>query len=422
MACVGSIGLATLGANAPIVKLAIVPEDGESPLLLVRLPPPEAADAVRRAWDEGLAVGVVDPDQPRRRLDAVVASLRPNAVVDHSGTSKLDGGRRLPAGIAAVVSTSGTTGGPRSVLLSRAAVQASARAVTDGLGIEPGADRWLACLPLHAVAGLAIVARSYFCGTPLTVHPGFSVDAVAESAGTCTIVSLVPTQLVRLLEARAPVSRFRRILLGGGPVEPDLLERCVEAGGSPTTTYGLTETCGGCAHDGHPLPGVDLRVADDGEILVGGGVLMNGYLDDEVATRAAFTSDGRLRTGDLGRVEVDGRIVVTDRKKDIVISGGVNVSPSVVERVLLGHPQVAEVCVVGLPDDEWGERVVAFVVPPGPGAPLRIDELRAFAAPYLARAELPREVRELAELPRSPGGKVLRRQLRSQVVADRSTS
>ncbi len=121
-------------------------------------------------------MGVVDPDQPRRRLDAVVASLRPNAVVDHSGTSKLDGGRRLPAGIAAVVSTSGTTGGPRSVLLSRAAVEASARAVTDGLGIQPGADRWLACLPLHAVAGLAIVARSYFCGTPLTVHPGFSVD------------------------------------------------------------------------------------------------------------------------------------------------------------------------------------------------------------------------------------------------------
>lgn len=397
-------------------------EDGESPLLLVRLPPPEAADAVRRAWDAGLAVAVVDPELPRLRLDAVVASLRPNAVIDHSGTSKLDGGRQLPAGIAAVVGTSGTTGAPRSVVLSRAAVAASARAVTDGLGIEPGADRWLACLPLHAVAGLAIVARSYFCGTPLTVHPGFSVDAVAEDAGTCTIVSLVPTMLVRLLEARAPLSRFRRILLGGAPVEPDLLERCAEAGGSPTTTYGLTETGGGCAHDGRPLPGVGLDVADDGEIRVGGEVVMNGYLDDEVATRAAFTSDCRLRTGDLGRVEGDGRIVVTDRKKDVVITGGVNVSPSAVERVLLGHPRVADVCVVGLPDDEWGELVVAFVVPRGPGAPVHVEDLRAFAAPHLLRAELPRQVREVAELPRSPGGKVLRRQLRAHVVGDRSTN
>ncbi len=397
-------------------------EDGESPLLLVRLPPPEAADAVRRAWDAGCAVAVVDPELPRLRLDAVVNSLRPNTVIDHSGTSRLDGGRQLPAGIAAVVGTSGTTGAPRSVVLSRAAVEASARAVTDGLGIEPGADRWLACLPLHAVAGLAIVARSYFCGTPLTVHPGFSVDAVAESAGTCTIVSLVPTLVARLLEARAPLSRFRRILLGGAPVQPDLLERCTEAGGSPTTTYGLTETGGGCAHDGRPLPSVDLDVADDGEILVGGEVLMSGYLDDELATRAAFTSDGRLRTGDLGRVEGDGRIVVIDRKKDVVITGGVNVSPSVVERVLLGHPRVAEVCVVGLPDDEWGERVAAFIVPQGPGAPLPVDELRAFAASHLTRAELPREVREVAELPRSPGGKVLRRQLRAQVAADRSTS
>ena len=114
--------------------------------------------------------------------------------------------------------------------------------------------------------------------------------------------------------------------------------------------------------------------------------------------------------------------MVIDRKKDVVITGGVNVSPSVVERVLLGHPRVAEVCVVGLPDDEWGERVAAFIVPQGPGAPLPVDELRAFAASYLTRAELPREVREVAELPRSPGGKVLRRQLRAQVAADRSTS
>ena len=230
-------------------------EDGESPLLLVRLPPPEAADAVRRAWDVGLAVAVVDPELPRLRLEAVIASLRPNAVIDHSGTSKLDGGRQLPAGIAAVVGTSGTTGAPRSVVLSQAAVAASARAVTDGLGIEPSADRWLACLPLYGVAGLAIVARSYFCGTPLTVHPGFSADAVAEGAATCTIVSLVPTMLVRLLEARAHCRGSGGSSSEARRSQPDLLERCAEAGGSPTTTYGLTETGGGCTHDGRPLAG-----------------------------------------------------------------------------------------------------------------------------------------------------------------------
>ncbi len=398
----------------------MVSKDGESTLALVLLPPPQAADAVRRAWDEGWAVAVVDPLLPPSRLDDAVASLRPNLVVDRTGVSSLAGGRRLAVGAGAVVGTSGTTGRSRHVVLSRAAVEASARAVTDALGIQSKEDRWLACLPLHSIAGLAIVARSYFCGTPVTVHEAFDVGAVVESAGDCTVVSLVPTMLVRLLESRAPLARFRRILVGGGPVVADLLERCAAAGGQATTTYGLTETCGGCTHDGRPLGVVDIRIGDDAEILIGGEVLMSGYLDDEDGTGAAFTADGLLRTGDLGRLDDEGRLEVTDRKKDIVITGGVNVSPFAVEQVLLRHPDVADVCVVGLPDAEWGERVVAFVVPRTTGGSVPVEELRAFGARHLTRAELPREVRELTAIPRSPGGKVLRRQLRTRESSTRS--
>ena len=138
---------------------------------------------------------------------------------------------------------------------------------------------------------------------------------------------------------------------------------------------------------------------------------MRGYRLDQPATAAAFTPDGFLRTGDLGRVEPDGTLRVGDRRKDVIISGAVNVSPTAVEHVLLLHPAIRDVCVVGLPDPEWGERVVAYVVPVRKGLPPSLADLRAFAQSRLSSAELPREIRTVEEIPRSPGGKLLRRLL-----------
>lgn len=389
----------------------------ESSLLAIVLPPVAAGEAVRDAWAAGEAVAVVDPRDPQFRIEERLASLRPTEILDGHGRRAWrdrDGdGEPVPAGVAAVVATSGTTAEPRWVMLDEHALEASAFAVHAALGADPIDDSWLACVPLTGVAGLAILARGFHTGTEVVVHDRFDTAAVARAPQEgSTLVSLVPTTLSRLLDAGAPVDRFRHILLGGAPAPPGLLARARAAGAHVSTTYGLTETGGGCVHDGKPLIGVEVATdpATD-ELLVRGQVTMRGYRLDEPATAAAFTADGFLRTGDLGRVHPDGTVQVGDRRKDVIITGAVNVSPTAVEHVLLLHPAIRDVCVVGLPDPEWGERVVAYVVPVRKGLPPSLADLRAFAQSRLTSAELPREIRTVEEIPRSPGGKLLRRLL-----------
>jgi O-succinylbenzoic acid--CoA ligase len=209
--------------------------------------------------------------------------------------------------------------------------------------------------------------------------------------------------LRRLWEAGVDTGRFRRILLGGGPVR--------ERGPNIVATYGLTETWGGVVHDGYPLAGVELRLGDAGEILVRAPMVMRGYRLAPAETAGAFAAGGWLRTGDAGTIDAGGRLRVVDRLRDLIITGGVNVSPSEVEAVLAGHPGVADVCVAGAADPEWGERVVAHVVPKDPAAPPALEDLRAFAGERLSAAKLPRQVVIADEIPRTAGGKPLRRLL-----------
>jgi len=365
-------------------------------LVVVRLPAPEAADAIRRAWDIGRGVLVLDPRAPAAEVERIVARLDPDGEVAPD--------------VAAVVVTSGTTGEPKGVELTFGGLQASARAVSDALGVRAtSGDRWLCCLPLHHVGGLAVLARSWTVGTPVDVLPRFDVDAVASSPAT--LVSLVPLMARRLVAAGVDLSRFRRVLIGGGPVAADL---------PGTATYGLTETWGGVVHAGHPLDGVEVALGHDDEILVRGHVVMRGYRSPPGAcdigaadTAAAFTRDGWLRTGDAGAFDGEGRLRVVDRLRDLVKTGGVSVAPTEVESVLATHPGVADVCVAGAPDPEWGERVVAYVVPADPTAPPTLDTLRAFARDRLSAAKLPRQVVVVGSVPRTPGGKPLRRLLTS---------
>lgn len=339
-------------------------------------------DALRRAWDAGDAVAPIDARLPPPARAAVREAARPDEPVE--------------AGDALVVMSSGTTGVPRAVVLTHEAVAASALATSARLAVEPGADHWLACIPLAHVGGLSVVTRALHTGTRLTVHSSFDasrVDAAARDG--CTLTALVPAAL-RRIEA----SRFRRILLGGQRAPSDRPPNVV-------TTYGMTETGSGIVYDGVPLDGVEVRVDDTAEIHVRGPMLLRCYRDGSDPKHAG----GWLATGDLGEMHGD-RLRVHGRREELIISGGENVWPSAVEDVLASHPGVAGVAVVGRSDPEWGERVAAIVVPTDAGAPPSLDDLRSWAKERLPAFAAPTVVEVVRELPLTASGKVRRGSLR----------
>jgi o-succinylbenzoate---CoA ligase len=368
------------------------------------------AEAAGRAWDDGAAILPINAAATPAEQRDLIERLRPTIV----GGERNPRGVPAPAGTAAVVVTSGTAGAPKGVELTRAGMEVMGRGYSAGLDAGPG-DRWLACLPLHHVASLAVIARAYVTGVPYTVHDGFDLARVAaspEHEGT-TIVSLVPTAMRRLLDAGAPLNEFRRVITGGAPCPPSLRARAEARGVHVVDAYGLSETWGGFALDGVPIEGATARLDDaTGEVLVRGPMVMRGYRLDAVRTREVLDDEGWFRTGDIGSFDVDGRLRVIDRLKDVVITGGVNVSPTEVESVLAHHDAFADVCVVGIPDDEWGERVVAFVVPADGERTPTLDEVRAYAREQLSAAKLPRELRVTDAIPRTASGKPLRRVLR----------
>jgi o-succinylbenzoate---CoA ligase len=400
-------------------------------LVAIALPRPAAARAIVAAWEASEAVLPLDPDAPEPELKGILAAARPTHLLDGDGRRRLAGGQPAEAGVAAVVATSGTADAPKVVELGADAIRWSALATSAALEAGPG-DRWLCCVPVHGVAGLAVLARAWHTGLPVEVYDGFDPAAVGAAAGRATLVSLVPAMLRRLLAAGDAASRFRRVLLGGGPVPADLAKQAKDRGVGLVRTYGLTETFGGMAHDGHPLDGAEVRIggsslpgmrekgagggrgsrvpAPEGEILVRGPMLFRRYRGEPGRTAVALRG-GWLHTGDLGRIHHDGRLVVLGRVDDLVISGGVNVHPDEVEAVLADHPGVAEVAVAGRADPEWGQRVAAFVVARDPGRPPTLEELRAFARERLAPAKAPRELIIVPALPRGPSGKLLRRLL-----------
>jgi O-succinylbenzoic acid--CoA ligase len=368
------------------------------------------ARVVLRCWDEGWAVLPLDPNLPLAERDRLLAALRPTLIDDGELRTRARDGVPTRAGVVAVVATSGTTGVPKGVELTRIGMEAMGRGYCAGVGATR-ADNWLACLPLHHVASLGVLARSVVTGVPYTVHDTFDADRVARSPredGT-TIVSLVPTTVRRLLDAGAPLHEYRCVIIGGAPCPPALRARAEAAGVTVFDAYGLSETWSGCALNGVPIDGAEISLEPEtGEILVRGDLVMRGYRLDAARTAEVLEPDRTLHTGDVGEF-VDGRLYVIDRLKDLVITGGVNVSPTEIEGVLGHHPAVADVCVIGAPDDDWGERVVAYVVAT---APLTLEELRAFAREQLSAPKLPRELRVVNEIPRSASGKALRRELR----------
>jgi malonyl-CoA/methylmalonyl-CoA synthetase len=331
----------------------------------------------------------------------------------------------VPDEIALLCYTSGTTGTPKGAMLTHGNALASCEALRLAWRWT-AADRLVLALPLFHVHGLGVgLHGTLLCGGSAVLLPRFDPDAVLDSAREhdATLFFGVPTMYARLVRAArvGEMARLRLCVSGSAPLPAALhTELTARAGIHVLERYGMTETIMNVSNPsdgerrpgtvGFPLPGVEVRLDESsGEILLRGPNVFAGYWEREDATSDAFTADGWFRSGDVGARDADGYLRIVGRAKELIISGGYNVYPREVEDVLLEHPAVAEVAVVGEPSDEWGELVVAVVV--AADDERDADALLAFAAEHLAPYKRPRRVRYVDELPRNALGKVVRNRL-----------
>ncbi len=341
-----------------------------------------------------------------------------------------------------VIFTSGTTGTPKGVQLTFDNHFWSATASAYHLGVDTN-DRWLSCLPLYHVGGLAVVFRSCLYGTAIVLQRSFDLEQFQRTLrqDEVTLTSLVPTMLHRLLSSSPPTvwpQSLRMVLLGGAAAPADLLNAAKEAAVPVAATYGLTETASQVATAlpadvqrkpdsvGRPLLFTETRIADAdgntlphghiGEILVRGPQVMAAYFRNPDATDSALR-DGWLYTGDMGRLDADGDLYVVQRRTDMIVSGGENIYPAEVEAALREHPAVADVCVVGLPDAEWGQRCAA-VVQLRSGETLSPEALLAFSRTRLAGYKQPAAnlIRFVDALPQTASGKIARQEVERQLA------
>jgi len=380
--------------------------------------------ALRRALAGGPPVLVLPPDGARATVSGLLAA-------DVPPTGRAD------SPVVAVVATSGSTGAPKGVLLTAAALAASGTATHSRLRAgrpdpPPGPPTWLLALPTTHVAGLQVLLRADLAGTEavcLDLSGGFDAARFAAAAGVCrraadaaagpAYTSLVPTQLGRLLDAGGAavdaLAGLDAVLLGGAPAPPPLLARALSAGVRVVVTYGTSETCGGCVYDGVALDGVTVDVGGDGDggdsdsdsggrVSLAGPVVFSGYLGDPAATASVLDGD-RFATSDRGQLLADGRLEVLGRLDSVIISGGENISPESVERLLVAEAGIAEAVVVAVPDAQWGQVIgVIVVAAPGHPAPL-LPDLRTAVSAALGRAAAPRRLLVLDEIPTLALGK-----------------
>jgi len=377
-------------------------------LVMLDMPAGNAfVDALQHVWDRGDAVFPLDQRLPPIEADRVTAVAQPTMVIDSHGERSLDIGRPVENGDAVVVATSGTTGQPKAVIHTHESVAASAHATSVGLGADSATDRWLACLPPAHIGGLAVIMRSLITGTELVVHESFEPKAADEAAANgATLVSLVTRALNQV-----NVHAFRKVLIGGAAPPPNLPEHVI-------ATYGMTETGSGCVYNGYPLQGVELRAAASGEIEIRADLLLRCYRTAE-GEIDPFRPDGWFPTGDLGRIDPDGRLWIDGRAGDMIITGGENVWPHRLERLLDSHPAIAESAVVGRPDPDWGHRVVAYLVTRDQvtrdqvaNQPLlTLEDVRSYVQQELPAWYAPKEIVWRESLPKTALGKLRKAEL-----------
>ncbi len=369
---------------------------------------PDYVAAIGRVWDAGDAIAPLDDRLPEPELRRVMEALAPGAIMEADGGIRaIPGGRPTEDGDALVIATSGTSGQPKAVIHTVGSIEASAAATSSALSVDPSTDRWLACLPLAHIGGLAVVMRSLVTGTPVEVHNGFDAAAVIDAAHRgATLTSMVTRALQQV-----PAELFRTVLIGGAAPPPDRPANVI-------ATYGMTETGSGVVYEATPLEGLEISVGSpdtrtgapaapgerQGEIHLRGPMLFRGYR----SAPDPFDRHGWFATGDLGSWHPDGRLQVAGRRGDVIKTGGEMVWPEPVERLLLERPDIDQVAVIGRPDPEWGHRVVAVIVAtPGHRRP-DLDDIRSAVAARLPIWSAPKELEFVEDLPRTSLGKVRR--------------
>jgi O-succinylbenzoic acid--CoA ligase len=354
---------------------------------------------------------------------SLVAGPRVAAVVAPFGPTPPQGVLDRSAGAYAVVTTSGSSGDPKGVMLTTSNVTAAISASQARLGNDAG-DRWLLCLPLYHIAGLSLIWRSLSAGGSVLIHDRFDAVKVAAAlkSGEASMASLVPTMLHRVLDIDpGPYRDLKAVLLGGGPATRDLVQRALDAGLPVLPTYGMTETASQMATVapgderealgtvGHPLDGMVVTF-EDGEILVEGPAVSPGYLGEPPRS-------GPHHTHDIGYFDAEGRLVVTGRIDDIILSGGEKVVPQHVEAVLESFPGIERAVVLGVADDDWGQAAVAVIE----GDPIDEAALGARARAALPTHEVPKRWVRVEELPLLASGKIDRTAAASMLVEGGAT-
>lgn len=370
---------------------------------------PRAVDLLLPAVEVALAGGPALaplPTLPPAAWEAAGAALQPDQPIDHDD-------------VAFIVPTSGSTGNPSGVLLSARAVTASATATHERLGGEGG---WLHALPAHSIGGLMVLARSVVAGTrpvAIDITRGFNPADFANATrelrarhGGRTYTSLVARQLSAVLDAGGSaveaLATFDAVLVGGSSVGEHLLATARASGVNVVTTYGMTETCGGCVYDGVPLDGVQINVDTSGVVKLACPMLSSGYRLQPELTAERFQG-GWFRTNDLGQISRDGRLTILGRQDDVAITGGVNVPLAAVDDLVAAAPGVREAVAVARPDDEWGQLIAVAIVAENPQDLPSLNIIREHVKQHAPAPYAPKEVVVIDAVPVTSSGKVDRR-------------